>query len=154
MAARVFNEKDLHGDQYIDGGDAVAVDGEFDIEQAEEEHARKTGALIRASVIMAVECAPGLESEHYVALARFATAIGLAFPIQDDLLDPIGDAAFRMAVTAAGNRLSTSRSWYSSRSSVTRIPPGRHMAFSSSDCRLSSESACCTGSINNPPDVG
>jgi geranylgeranyl pyrophosphate synthase len=54
-------------------------------------HALKTGAIIRASVLMAVECAPSQESEYYAALEQFATAIGLAFQIQDDLLDLIGD---------------------------------------------------------------
>jgi geranylgeranyl pyrophosphate synthase len=53
-------------------------------------HALKTGAIIRASVLMAVECARQ-ESEYYAALEQFATAIGLAFQIQDDLLDLIGD---------------------------------------------------------------
>jgi geranylgeranyl pyrophosphate synthase len=79
-----------------------AVQGTLlDIEQVDEMHALKTGAIIRASVLMAVECAPGLESEYYVALARFATAIGLAFQIQDDLLDLIGDATTLGKATGA-----------------------------------------------------
>jgi geranylgeranyl pyrophosphate synthase len=86
------------------GGQAIdlAVQGtRLDIEQVEEMHALKTGALIRASVLMAVECAPSLESKHCVALARFATAIGLAFQIQDDLLDLIGDATTLGKATGA-----------------------------------------------------
>jgi geranylgeranyl pyrophosphate synthase len=56
-------------------------------------HARKTGALIRASVMMATECVPTLDARLKAGLAIFADAIGLAFQIQDDLLDVIGETA-------------------------------------------------------------
>jgi geranylgeranyl pyrophosphate synthase len=42
---------------------------------------------------MAAECAPELPKESHAALARFAVAIGLAFQIQDDLLDLLGDVS-------------------------------------------------------------
>jgi len=78
------------------GGQAIdmAVQGRaLDLEGIEQMHARKTGALIRASVLMAAECVPGLEPRLKTALASFATAIGLAFQIQDDLLDVVGETA-------------------------------------------------------------
>jgi len=59
--------------------------------QVEDMHARKTGALIRASVLMAAACVPALEPRLHEALVDFAVAIGLAFQIQDDLLDVLGD---------------------------------------------------------------
>src|SRR6202163_2978458 len=78
------------------GGQAIdlAAQGRrLHILAVEEMHARKTGALIRASVLLAAACAPSLDPRLYEALGGFATQIGLAFQIQDDLLDVIGDAA-------------------------------------------------------------
>jgi len=75
------------------GGQAIdlAAQGKrLSIEQVEDMHARKTGALIRASVLMAATCAPHLELRYYEALAGFVGPIGLAFQIQDDLLDVLG----------------------------------------------------------------
>lgn len=78
------------------GGQAIdlAVSGtKLNISQVEDMHARKTGAMIRASVLMAAECVPDLERRLYENLDKFATAIGLAFQIQDDLLDLTSDVA-------------------------------------------------------------
>jgi geranylgeranyl pyrophosphate synthase len=89
MLAQAIGTFGMAGGQAID----LAVQGmRLDIAQVEDMHARKTGAVIRASVLMAAECAPALEPNLYAALNRFATAVGLAFQIQDDLLDVTGDA--------------------------------------------------------------
>src|ERR1700722_2741788 len=87
---------DASGSFGMAGGQAIdmAAQGQtLDLAGIEQMHDRKTGALIRASVMMAAECAPALDSRHKAALADFAAAIGLAFQIQDDLLDVIGETA-------------------------------------------------------------
>ena len=89
MLAQAIGTFGMAGGQAID----LAVQGmRLDIAQVEDMHARKTGAVIRASVLMAAECAPSLDPGLYAALNRFAVAVGLAFQIQDDLLDVTGDA--------------------------------------------------------------
>ena len=55
-------------------------------------HARKTGAIIRASAVAGAIMAGG-EERQIDAIDRFATDIGLAFQIVDDILDVEGSAA-------------------------------------------------------------
>ena len=86
------------------GGQAIdlSVQGKrLQIAEVEEMHSRKTGALIRASVLMAALCVPTLERRLHDALAGFAAPIGLAFQIQDDLLDVLGDTSTLGKATGA-----------------------------------------------------
>ena len=53
-------------------------------------HRDKTGALIEASVLMGAICANATDSERQ-ALNSFAEQIGLAFQVQDDILDVTAD---------------------------------------------------------------
>jgi len=55
-------------------------------------HLRKTGALLRASLTMGA-AASGANAELTTALDEYGRALGLAFQIQDDLLDATGDPA-------------------------------------------------------------
>ena len=70
--------------------DLAAVDQTIDILQLETMHRYKTGALIRASVIMGA-IAVDASNEQLAALDVYAAAIGLAFQVQDDILDVVAD---------------------------------------------------------------
>jgi geranylgeranyl pyrophosphate synthase len=72
--------------------DLAAVGRQLSLAEVEEMHARKTGALIHASVMMTAACGERTSEASARALDDFARAIGLAFQIQDDLLDIEGDA--------------------------------------------------------------
>jgi farnesyl diphosphate synthase len=65
-------------------------------------YARRTGALIRASVLMAAACAPQAAEHLHEALTAFAAPLGLAFQIQHDLADaPPGATGGRATYPAA-----------------------------------------------------
>jgi len=72
--------------------DLAAIGHRLGIEEVEEMHRRKTGALIAASVAMAAASAPALEAARRQALDGYGRALGLAFQIVDDLLDVEGEA--------------------------------------------------------------
>jgi farnesyl diphosphate synthase len=90
MLARASGTQGMAGGQAMD---LAAVGKALDRGQIEEMHARKTGALIRASVLMVCVAAPSLSAPRREALDRYGTAVGLSFQIVDDLLDVLGDTA-------------------------------------------------------------
>jgi geranylgeranyl pyrophosphate synthase len=71
----------------------VAAEGQALNEQAlAEVHRHKTGALIRSAVALG-GLAANADAATLNALDRFADRLGLAFQVQDDVLDVIGDTA-------------------------------------------------------------
>jgi geranylgeranyl pyrophosphate synthase len=87
---------DASGTAGMAGGQALdlgASGRSLTLAEIEQIHALKTGALIRASVVMAADCAPTLSRDGVEALGDFGAAVGLAFQVQDDLLDVEGDVA-------------------------------------------------------------
>jgi geranylgeranyl diphosphate synthase, type II len=82
------------GSRGMTGGQSIDLSSEgksLSRAELEQMHALKTGALIRASVISACCLAPGLPAEQRALLDSFASTIGLAFQIKDDILDVEGE---------------------------------------------------------------
>ena len=81
------------GSRGMVGGQAIdlaAVGQQLDIAELEDMHIHKTGALIRASVLLGAMAEPGLAADRLQALDGYAKAIGLAFQVVDDILDVEG----------------------------------------------------------------
>ena len=61
--------------------------------QLEQMHSLKTGALIRAAVVLGALACPDLDSDDVRTLNSYATKLGLAFQVIDDVLDCEADTA-------------------------------------------------------------
>ena len=78
------------------GGQAIdleSVGRRLDLAALQDMHRRKTGALIETSVLMGAAAAGVLQGEIFDGLRDYGAAIGLAFQIQDDILDVTGTTA-------------------------------------------------------------
>lgn len=71
--------------------DLVAEGKKVPLDELEKIHRHKTGALIKASVMMAAALKTDLPESERQALENYAEAIGLAFQIHDDILDVTSD---------------------------------------------------------------
>jgi len=88
--ARASGARGMVGGQAMD----LAAEGKpLDVAMLEHIHIHKTGALIRASVQMGMLAHGALDPDHTERLDRYAKCLGLAFQIQDDVLDVEGDTA-------------------------------------------------------------
>ncbi|QKJ67325.1 polyprenyl synthetase family protein [Deefgea piscis] len=75
------------------GIDLYSVGQTLTLPQLEMMHILKTGALIRAAVLLGSYCGTPLTSEQREALDHYAKCIGLAFQVVDDILDCEADSA-------------------------------------------------------------
>jgi geranylgeranyl pyrophosphate synthase len=71
--------------------DLAAVGHKLSVAAIEDMHRRKTGALIQCSVVLGALAAGVTGGAELLALQHFGAQIGLAFQIQDDILDVEGD---------------------------------------------------------------
>jgi farnesyl diphosphate synthase len=81
------------GLQGMCGGQALdisATNNDVSLEQLERIHRLKTGALLKSAITMGALAGNASQTE-VSALGRYADAIGLAFQVQDDILDVEGD---------------------------------------------------------------
>jgi farnesyl diphosphate synthase len=84
---------DASGSIGMTGGQAIDLSSEgrtLTATELEHMYALKTGALIHASVMSATLLQEDLPKADAVALGAFASAIGIAFQIKDDILDVEG----------------------------------------------------------------
>ena len=88
--ARAAGPAGMVGGQAIDLG---AVGRQLDQPALEVMHRHKTGALIEASVRLGALASGRSDAGALQALQRYARAVGLAFQVQDDILDVESDTA-------------------------------------------------------------
>ncbi len=86
--AEASGDKGLVAGQAIDLG---AVGQSLSLLELERMHRHKTGALIRAAVQLGALSSGQAADGQLQVLDRYATAIGLAFQVQDDILDVESD---------------------------------------------------------------
>jgi geranylgeranyl pyrophosphate synthase len=88
VLARGIGTAGMAGGQAID---LEAVGKQIDAARIEAMHRRKTGALLQASVLLGAIAAGITAGGEYDALSRYGAEMGLAFQIQDDVLDVAGE---------------------------------------------------------------
>ena len=88
--ARATGSRGMAGGQAMD----LAASGkDLDLVTLENIHIHKTGALIRASLRLGTLCAPTADPAQVENLDHYSKCVGLAFQVQDDILDLEGDTA-------------------------------------------------------------
>lgn len=84
------------GSRGMAGGQAIdlaSVGKQLTLPELEQMHILKTGALIRAAILLGAYCGDALNEAQLDKLDRFGKLIGLAFQVVDDVLDCEADTA-------------------------------------------------------------
>lgn len=90
LLARASGSRGMAGGQAID---LASVGQELAREELEFMHLHKTGALIRASVLLGALCGRECDEVTHEQLDRYGKLIGLLFQVVDDILDAESDTA-------------------------------------------------------------
>lgn len=86
--ARAIGSRGMVGGQAMD---LAAVGQTLEADALKDMHLHKTGALMLASLRLGAFCTRNADAASLQAIGAYGTAIGLAFQVQDDILDVTGD---------------------------------------------------------------
>ena len=131
------------GSRGMAGGQQVDLEATgkpLTVPELESMHIHKTGALIRAAVMLGAACGAPLASELRARLDRFVSCIGLAFQVVDDVLD--ADASTATLGKTAGK---DSRSGKATFVSVMGVARAREFAE-----ELRNEAQAALGAFGEP----
>ena len=84
------------GSRGMAGGQAFDLDSvgkKLTVPELEFMHIHKTGALIRAAILLGAHCGNALSTAQHEKLDHFGKCVGLAFQVVDDVLDAEADTA-------------------------------------------------------------
>ncbi len=84
------------GSRGMAGGQAIdlaSVGKQLSVPELEFMHIHKTGALIRAAVLLGAQCGAALDEAQLGRLDHYSKCVGLAFQVVDDVLDAEADTA-------------------------------------------------------------
>jgi farnesyl diphosphate synthase len=87
LLAAAAGSRGMAGGQALDLSNVGAA---MSLDELEQMHALKTGALIKAAVLLGAGCGRILSASESDALDRYASAVGLGFQVVDDVLDVEG----------------------------------------------------------------
>ena len=90
LLAQASGSRGMAGGQAID---LAAVGQTLSLAELEFMHIHKTGALIRAAVLLGAACGDALSEAQLAGLDRYAKIAGLLFQVVDDILDSEADTA-------------------------------------------------------------
>lgn len=93
MLKKLIHASGYHGMCGGQAMDLAATDKDVSLSELEAIHNNKTGALINCAAIIAGLAAPSCTPAILQSLNTWSNALGLAFQVQDDILDEIGDTA-------------------------------------------------------------
>ena len=90
LLAKASGSLGMCGGQAID---LASVGLTLSLQELEQMHTLKTGALLRVSVLLGALAGKQLSENEIAALDQYSSAIGLAFQVVDDVLDATADSA-------------------------------------------------------------
>ncbi|QLB13036.1 farnesyl-diphosphate synthase [Bisgaardia hudsonensis] len=86
------NASGINGMCFGQSLDLISEQKQVTLDELEQIHQNKTGALLKAAVKLGFICSPHFQDNNIdKKLTDYADAIGLAFQVQDDILDIEGD---------------------------------------------------------------